>query len=125
MDTTDVVPMAKAELLRAPVLGGFLRRMGVVPVRRGESDLGAVRAALTALKRGQKLVIFPEGTRVTDGAELAGKTGAAMPTADLRQFSQNGVFSSIQLYKTFILYNCILIFLPLSGCRNRSGIAWP
>jgi len=78
MDTTDVVPMAKAELLRAPVLGGFLRRMGVVPVRRGESDLGAVRAALTALKRGQKLVIFPEGTRVTDGAELAGKTGAAM-----------------------------------------------
>jgi len=45
--------------------------------------------------------------------------------ADLRQFPQNGVFPSIQLYKIFILYNLILIFRPPSGYRDRSGIACP
>jgi len=37
--------------------------MGVFPVRRGEADRGAVRAALAVLDSGGCIALFPEGTR--------------------------------------------------------------
>ena len=35
-------PMAKAELLRVPVIGWILRHVGVFGVERGKSDVGAI-----------------------------------------------------------------------------------
>ena len=48
----------------------------VKPRRSPASWVGAVKAALRALKGGEKLLIFPEGTRHDEIGE--GKTGAAM-----------------------------------------------
>ena len=70
--------MAKQELLDAPVLGRLLRRWGIFGVKRGNSDVGAIKTALRHLKAGCKLLIFPEGTRVKEGEENDGKTGAIM-----------------------------------------------
>lgn len=69
--------MAKDELLHLPLLGTLLRWIGIIGVRRGESDIGAVKTALRALKDGEKVLIFPEGTRAVE-ARLEGKTGAAL-----------------------------------------------
>ena len=38
----------------------------------------AVKTALKLLKDGNKLLMFPEGTRVREGEDVAAKTGAAM-----------------------------------------------
>jgi 1-acyl-sn-glycerol-3-phosphate acyltransferase len=38
----------------------------------------AVKTALKCLKEGNKLLMFPEGTRVHEGEDVAAKTGAAM-----------------------------------------------
>ena len=69
--------MAKEEIRHYPVVGRLLNWLGfVIWVKRGKSDVGAVKSALKALKGQEKLLIFPEGTRHAEIGE--GKTGAAM-----------------------------------------------
>ena len=69
--------MAKEEIRHYPVVGRLLNWLGfVIWVRRGKSDVGAIKSALKALKGKEKLLIFPEGTRHEEIGE--GKTGAAM-----------------------------------------------
>ena len=77
----DVVMLAKVDLFRAPVLGLFVRAYGAVPVRRGEADLQAMRLSLEVLRRGQVLVIAPEGTRSEHGRLQRGREGAALVAA--------------------------------------------
>lgn len=71
-------PMAKAEVMRLPVIGWLLKKAGVFGVDRGKADVGAIKHAMKLLKDGEKVLIFPEGTRHRDGDAGDGKTGAAM-----------------------------------------------
>lgn len=59
--------MAKASLLRIPILGPFLRAFGAFPVERGKGDLSAIKTSLQTIKDGNNLMIFPEGTRIVNG----------------------------------------------------------
>lgn len=59
--------MAKEELFRFRPFGWLLRKLGAFPVSRGDSDIQAVKTAIQALKAGDNLLIFPEGTVVRDG----------------------------------------------------------
>ncbi len=69
--------MAKEEIRHWPILGWLLNSFGLmIWVKRGKSDIHAIKEAFRALKQGSKLVIFPEGTRHDELGE--GKTGAAM-----------------------------------------------
>lgn len=70
--------MAKAEVMRLPVVGWLLGKAGVFGVDRGAADVNAVKTALRFLKQGDKLLMFPEGTRVEEGENVEAKTGAAM-----------------------------------------------
>jgi 1-acyl-sn-glycerol-3-phosphate acyltransferase len=58
-----VVWMAKQELFDIPVAGWLFRGFGLIPVRRFEGDLKALRKAQNALRRGHVLGMFPEGHR--------------------------------------------------------------
>lgn len=71
--------MAKEELFHGNPLFAFVIRMcGAFPVKRG-SDGGAVfKISLDKLRRGHKLVIFPEGTRSHDGRIARGRSGVAV-----------------------------------------------
>jgi 1-acyl-sn-glycerol-3-phosphate acyltransferase len=70
--------MAKAEFMRVPVLGWLLAKAGTFGVERGRADVGAIKTAIKFLKGGDKILLFPEGTRVKSGESSAAKTGAAM-----------------------------------------------
>lgn len=70
--------MAKAEIMEVPVLGWILKKAGVFAVERGKSDVGAIKQALKGLKGGDKLLLFPEGTRSKNGELGPAKGGAAM-----------------------------------------------
>ncbi|GHV19903.1 1-acyl-sn-glycerol-3-phosphate acyltransferase [Clostridia bacterium] len=69
--------LLKKELHGAPILGWILRKMGTIAVDREMSDMKAVKASMEKLKAGQKLLIFPEGTR-SRGREIEPKSGAAL-----------------------------------------------
>jgi len=70
--------MGKAEAMRWPLLGTFLKINGVFGVRRGSADLEAFRLAEGVLRAGQVLGIYPEGTRSRDGRIGAFRDGVAL-----------------------------------------------
>ena len=70
--------MAKAEVLKIPVLGWIFKALGAFGVRRGENDVTAVKTALKTLRDGENLMLFPEGTRVRPWKEITPKSGAVM-----------------------------------------------
>lgn len=59
--------MGKEELFRNPVLGWFLRKVGGFPVSRGTADIKAIKTAIQAIKAGDSLLMFPEGTTIRGG----------------------------------------------------------
>jgi len=69
--------LAKAELFENRIMAAALRRMGQIPVERGTGDAAALDAAAAALRRGECVHVFPEGTISDDLDPMAGKTGLA------------------------------------------------
>ena len=70
--------MAKKQLFQIPVVGGFLKMMGVFPVDRGNSDISAIRTSIQSLRDGYSLLVFPEGTRVKEPGAVRPKGGVVM-----------------------------------------------
>lgn len=70
--------MAKNEIMMWPVIGWLARKAGVIGIKRGKSDVTAIKESLRVLKDGEKLLLFPEGTRVKDGQKAEAHTGGAM-----------------------------------------------
>ena len=70
--------LAKAELFDIPLFGPFIRALNAHPLRRGGADAAALREALRTLAEGRALLIFPEGTRGSEGELREAKTGAGM-----------------------------------------------
>ena len=70
--------LAKAELFKNPALGTLLRGAHQIPVHRGTADSsGALSAAIDALRRGECVAVFPEGTISEDFEPMRGKSGTA------------------------------------------------
>ena len=55
--------MAKAELMRVPLLKSLLKALGAFSVDRGGSDVAAIKKTINMLKAGETVVMFPQGTR--------------------------------------------------------------
>jgi 1-acyl-sn-glycerol-3-phosphate acyltransferase len=62
--------VAKRELFDRRWQGWLLNALGAFPVRRGESDEEMLETAKHILRRGDVVVIFPEGTRIRTPDEL-------------------------------------------------------
>jgi 1-acyl-sn-glycerol-3-phosphate acyltransferase len=72
--------LGKASLFSLPVIGPFLSAVRQIPVHRGTADaIKALEAAVAAVKDGQTVIIYPEGTttREPDLWPMRGKTGVA------------------------------------------------
>lgn len=77
-------PIAKAPLLRYPVIGQIARLAGAIPVHRRQDSGGSAAdnqamfgAAQRALDEGEALLIFPEGVSQPEPALMPLRTGAA------------------------------------------------
>lgn len=71
--------LAKQELFDAPFVGTVLRGARQISVERGTGDRSPLEDARRAVKRGEVVVIYPEGTTTTTHEDFSpgrGKTGA-------------------------------------------------
>lgn len=76
----------KEELVKAPIIGPYMRSLDMIPVDRkaGASALRRmVEAAGRAVAAGRPILIFPQGTRVAPGAEAPYHPGTAALYAGL------------------------------------------
>jgi 4-hydroxy-3-methylbut-2-en-1-yl diphosphate reductase len=71
----QIAYMARDTLFRTPLSRWALRKVRAFPVRREEGDTRAIRDALSILKSGFPLVLFPEGSRTEDGELKSAKPG--------------------------------------------------
>ena len=72
--------LAKSSLFEIPVFGWLLRKVRQIPVYRGTADAArALDSAVVALRRGEGIIIYPEGTTTgePDLWPMKGKTGVA------------------------------------------------
>ncbi|MBE7082552.1 MAG: 1-acyl-sn-glycerol-3-phosphate acyltransferase [Clostridiales bacterium] len=69
--------LAKESLFKKKVFGGFLKKMGAVPVDREKVQLSTIKQCLGILKQEKLLTIFPEGTRNTSSEFLLDFKGGA------------------------------------------------
>lgn len=72
--------MAKKELFKIPLLSGLIRSLGAFPIDRGGNDVGAIKSAVSLVKSGKCMGIFPQGHRypAKNPRETATKNGAAL-----------------------------------------------
>ncbi len=63
--------LGKESLFVSPISAWVCAALGAIPLRRGEADRVAMRAARDLLDAGEMLIVFPEGSRQT-GNEVAG-----------------------------------------------------
>ncbi len=76
-EKTEFHFIAKEELCKIPVLGAILKRVNVIPVKRGSGDIGAMKKGIEVINSGKNLIIFPEGTRSKTGEMGEAKNGMA------------------------------------------------
>lgn len=59
--------LARTGLFKSRMLAWLIDALGAIPIEQGTGDLGAMRAAIGAVKQGKVVVIFPEGGRSHSG----------------------------------------------------------
>lgn len=103
----------KRQLLFAPVLGWYARRIGCIAVDRGKRG-AAIRKMVADVESGRsdpgQLVIYPQGTRVAPGVERPYKVGTAVLYA---QMGQDCVPAATN----------VGVFWPRHGIYRKPGLA--
>ncbi len=67
--------LAKEELFKNRLFALLIKSLGAIPLKRGATDIRAIKEALKILKEGKVLVIFPQGSRDKDFTQIKSGVG--------------------------------------------------
>lgn len=70
--------IAKAELKKVPFVGGVLKSVNTIFIKRNSGDLAAIKESIKSLSEGRVVGIFPTGTREKKNPDAKPKSGAAL-----------------------------------------------
>jgi 1-acyl-sn-glycerol-3-phosphate acyltransferase len=70
----QIAYVARKDLFRNVLFRKICYAVGAIPYERGGADVGSIKRVLATLRRGKKVLVFPEGIRTFDG-----RCRAAMP----------------------------------------------
>ena len=89
----DINYLARESLFRFPGIGALLRSWNAVPVDRDGGGARGLKTILDRLLAGNAIILFPEGTRTTDGKLQPARSGigltvikSATPVVPVRVF---------------------------------------
>jgi 1-acyl-sn-glycerol-3-phosphate acyltransferase len=123
---------AKKELFDEPVLGAVMRTLGMLPVDRDDA-MNSIEVLNRAVRAGNSIIIFPEGTRSRDGNLLPFKKGAFVAAIEMgfpvvpvilkgtRSVMPKGGYLSIHPGETEIIVKPPIPTAGL-GYRDREGL---
>ncbi|MFH0790509.1 MAG: lysophospholipid acyltransferase family protein [Candidatus Omnitrophota bacterium] len=67
--------MARHDLFGNPLSSWFLSQLNAFPVRRNSADISALKKAIRLVKKGEGLLLFPEGSRQVEGISFNPQSG--------------------------------------------------
>lgn len=76
--------LARKSLLSNPVARWLLPRLNVVPIDQDRAGFAGLKTIVKVLKEGNRVLIFPEGSRSLDGKLQAGEPGTGLVVAKAR-----------------------------------------
>jgi 1-acyl-sn-glycerol-3-phosphate acyltransferase len=74
----DIYYLARNTLYQRPLIGPLLKRLNTVPVDRDRGDVSSIKTIIRLLRNGHRVIIFPEGTRSSDGKLQPARAGLGM-----------------------------------------------
>lgn len=122
--------MAKIELFKNPAFRWVITQLGAFPVRRGLADRTAIRTALTLLKNGEVVGIFPEGTRSKTGELGRAEAGlgmiavrAGVPVVPVAVTGTNKVFRDGHIFPRFTVAFAAPVVVP-PGRTDKEAVEY-
>ena len=97
--------LARASLFRFPGVGAVLRSWNAVPVDRDGGGAKGLKMIIDRLHAGGAIILFPEGTRTTDGQLLPARSGIGLTV-----IKSDAPVVPVRVFGTFEAYNRKLLF---------------
>ncbi|MDZ7615879.1 MAG: lysophospholipid acyltransferase family protein [Patescibacteria group bacterium] len=105
--------LARESLFRFRPLGWLMRSVDAIPIDRDGIGLSGIKESLRRLKRGEMVVVFPEGTRSVDGsiqAFLPGVTTLAVRSrAAILPVAIEGAFEAWPRWRSYPLPGQVVV----------------
>lgn len=101
----DINYLARESLFRFPVTGAILRSWNAVPVDRDGGGAKGLKTILDRLLAGGGIILFPEGTRTTDGQLQPARSGIGLTV-----IKSNAPVVPVRVFGTFDAFNRKMIF---------------
>jgi 1-acyl-sn-glycerol-3-phosphate acyltransferase len=74
----EIYYLARKTLLQRPLVGPILQGLNTIPVDRDRGDVSSIKAIIRILRAGNRVIVFPEGTRSSDGKLQPARAGLGM-----------------------------------------------
>jgi len=70
--------LARGGLFKFKPFGWLIKNLHAMPIKQGAGDAGAMKATIAKLKSGKMMMVFPEGSRTSDGQMTEFQRGIAV-----------------------------------------------
>lgn len=103
----DIAIMGKAELFNNKIVAFLAKCFKIFPIKRGEKDAKSILHSVNVLKedKAERLLVFPEGTRIKNGVRTKGKIGAVyialkadvpiLPVRIIKKYNHRTIFTPV------------------------------
>lgn len=74
----DIYFLARKSLMSNPLAKAVYKAWNSIPVDQDKPDMSSLKAVIRLLKQGEKVLVFPEGSRTADGNLQEGQPGVGL-----------------------------------------------
>jgi 1-acyl-sn-glycerol-3-phosphate acyltransferase len=130
MKRSDMYYFARKTLMVSGVMGFIIKRINTIPINRETgSDVAAIKRAISLVKNGHGVVIFPEGARSSDGKIQEAKPGigliackTSVPVIPIRLFGTYEILNRTKKWPNFSTKPIVVVGSPIHASDYDPGL---